>query len=277
MKQEELKELAKQTIAIIKAEQYTNGDGEVKNLGWYIKSTIANTNIIGPDWISSNLPNVERYPVVEVTTESTIWAMRRLLMYDCDLDELGCLNFASAKHPGGGFTWGTMAQEEALAYSSTLYASLDAAPWFYESHIELEKAGHPPLYTDSVIVSPHITFFRNDQFGLLNHPFSATVLTCAAPKTVDIIEKFPKFLHQVKPVFEQRMERMFRVAIDAGITHFVLGAWGCGVFKNDPGMVATMFKENLEKYGKYFDYIVFAIYGTKDDINYKTFKGIIQP
>ncbi len=277
MKQEELKELAKQTIAIIKVGQYTNDDGELKNLNWYISQTIKHTNIIGPDWVPSSLPKVERIPVVEVTTESTIWAMRRLKLYGCEPDELGCLNFASAKHPGGGFTWGTMAQEEALAYSSILYASLDAAPWFYESHMELEKGGHPPLYTDSVIVSPFVTFFRNDQFGFLDQPFSATVLTCAAPKTVDIMDKFPKFLHQVKPVFEQRMERMFRVAIDAGITHFVLGAWGCGVFKNDPEMVATLFKENLEKYGKYFDHIVFAIYGSEDDINYKTFKEIIQP
>jgi len=275
MTKPQLKELAQQTINIIAAGQYTNAGGRVKNLQWYIDRSRIHTGMVGPEWVYPELPDINHKPVVEVTTESTIWAMRRLMFYDCDPEKLGCLNFASAKNPGGGFTWGTMAQEESLAYSSTLYASLLAAPYFYDHHKQLEKEGQPPLYTNSVIISPYVTFFRNDKFEFLDHPFSATVLTCAAPKTVDIKERFPGALEQVPIVIKQRMELIFRVAIDSGITHFVLGAWGCGIFQNDPIYVAECFKEMLEKYGRFFEHIVFAIYG--GGTNYDAFKSILTP
>ncbi|MCP4113573.1 MAG: TIGR02452 family protein [Desulfobacteraceae bacterium] len=49
--------------------------------------------------------------VIEVTTESTLEAAHRLIKeYNCN--HIACLNFASAKNPGGGFSSGSQAQEE---------------------------------------------------------------------------------------------------------------------------------------------------------------------
>jgi uncharacterized protein (TIGR02452 family) len=40
----------------------------------------------------------------------------------------------------------------------------------------------------------------------------------------------------------------------------VLGAWGCGVFRNDPGLVAGVFADLLARSGGWFDEVVFAVY-----------------
>ena len=39
----------------------------------------------------------------------------------------------------------------------------------------------------------------------------------------------------------------------------VLGAWGCGVFRNDPAVVATAFARALQPTAS-FDQVVFAVY-----------------
>ncbi|HVT71393.1 MAG TPA: TIGR02452 family protein [Trebonia sp.] len=40
----------------------------------------------------------------------------------------------------------------------------------------------------------------------------------------------------------------------------VLGAWGCGVFRNDPAVVATAFAGHLDRTRGRFDRVVFAVY-----------------
>jgi len=41
------------------------------------------------------------------------------------------------------------------------------------------------------------------------------------------------------------MEYLLAVASLQGCDSLVLGAWGCGVFRNDPEMVAHLFREAL--------------------------------
>ena len=49
----------------------------------------------------------------------------------------------------------------------------------------------------------------------------------------------------------------------AGCRHLVLGAWGCGVFRNPPATVARLFAEVLKtpEWQSQFDTVVFAILG----------------
>ena len=51
---------------------------------------------------------------------------------------------------------------------------------------------------------------------------------------------------------------MLEVAAAHGHRTIVLGAWGCGVFRNDPVMVADAFAQTLRAVNK-FDHVVFAI------------------
>ena len=65
---------------------------------------------------------------------------------------LACLNFASAKNPGGGFLSGSQAQEESLARASGLYATLQTQPEYYDYH----RQGSSSLYSDHMIFSPGV-------------------------------------------------------------------------------------------------------------------------
>ena len=58
-----------------------------------------------------------------------------------------------------------------------------------------------------------------------------------------------------------RIDRLLAVATVKGYTRLVLGAWGCGVFRNDPGEVARWFASHLEGsvYQGVFDTVYFAV------------------
>ncbi len=57
----------------------------------------------------------------------------------------------------------------------------------------------------------------------------------------------------------------------------VLGAFGCGTFKNDPEVVARAYKTALNEFPKQFKRIEFAVYcPTVDTTNYSVFKRIFD-
>lgn len=59
-----------------------------------------------------------------------------------------------------------------------------------------------------------------------------------------------------------RTEKVLSLAVVHGHRSLVLGAWGCGVFKNDPADVAQWFHVHLCRsgtFGRAFDVVVFAV------------------
>ncbi|WP_436500173.1 TIGR02452 family protein [Actinokineospora sp. HUAS TT18] len=186
-------------------------------------------------------------PAISVTDESTLAAARRLGGH------VACLNFASARKPGGGYRTGAQAQEESLARSSALAATLRAAPEFY--------APNPnALYSHRVIYSPAVPVFRDDT-GALIAPYNVAFLTVAAPNLGALTTDAERA--QVPSILTTRATRVLAIAAAHGHRTLVLGAWGCGVFRNDPSVVATAFAEALAAVPA-FDEVVFAILGTPE-------------
>jgi uncharacterized protein (TIGR02452 family) len=66
----------------------------------------------------------------------------------------------------------------------------------------------------------------------------------------------------VKAVLESRAEKVLAVAAAHGHRCLVLGAWGCGVFRNDPRDVANAFSLALasERLCGAFERVVFPIW-----------------
>lgn len=210
-----------------------------------------------------------------VTPESSMEAASRLVTAG-DGDRAGdgdggksggpvaVLNFASARNPGGGYVNGAQAQEEALCRSSALYTCLLRAPDFYAHH----RANSDVFYSDRVIHSPAVPVFRDDRGRLLEVPYTVGFLTSPAPNAGVIAQTTPERTHRVGAALDARAERVLEVAAAHGYRRLVLGAWGCGVFMNDPARVASAFTLLLTGDGRFvgaFDEAVFAILDRRAD------------
>jgi len=98
---------------------------------------------------------------------------------------------------------------------------------------------------------------------LLPAPYPASFLTCAAPNAAEIARESADALSQIRGTLAVRSAMILAVAAHNEVDSLVLGAWGCGVFRNAPGEVAAAFKTHLTGDGRfagYFDHIVFAVY-----------------
>ena len=176
-------------------------------------------------------------------------------------ENCGVLNFASAKNPGGGFLNGSLAQEEALAISSDLYNSQLQARKFYD----INRGCKTALYTHNMIYSRNITFICDGNMNLLASPISVNVLTSPAVNAGAYYRNEKGEKVTVLNVMEVRMRYILNVFASKGDRTIILGAYGCGVFKNETADVINMFYKLLkdEQMEKYFEHIVFAVYDTK--------------
>jgi uncharacterized protein (TIGR02452 family) len=167
------------------------------------------------------------------------------------------LNFSSARNPGGGYLNGAQAQEEALCRASALYGCLLRVREFYDHH----RAHRDPFYTDRVIHSPAVPVFRDDRGRLLDEPYPAGFLTAAAPNAGVVLRTAPERAPDLPRALAVRAERVLETAAAHGYRRLVLGAWGCGVFRNDPVQVAEAFRDLLVKgrFEGHFEQVVFGI------------------
>jgi uncharacterized protein (TIGR02452 family) len=246
-----LRGIAQRTEQIVAAGTYQAPDGRDVPIAAAVAAARAATRMHGPGSVPvPDLPPVT--PSFEVTGESSLEAAHRLG------GDLAVLNFASARNPGGGYLNGAQAQEEALCRASALYTCLLAVPEFYDHH----RAHRDPLYTDRVIHSPAVPVFRDDQGRLLDEPYTVAFLTAAAPNAGVVLSRTPERAAELPRALAVRAERVLETALAHGHRRLVLGAWGCGVFRNDPAQVAGAFRALLGPGGRFataFAHITFAV------------------
>ena len=175
--------------------------------------------------------------------------------------KIGVLNFASAKHPGGGVKTGARAQEESICRATTLYPCLTTQflnDNYYSYHMTLKKQ-----YSDRIIYIPNVTVFKtdNDIFcKTLDEKFwyNIDIISCAAHNQKAY--KLP--YEQLKNLNYNKIKAIIECAVENNVDNLILGAFGCGAFANDPKMVSKIFKKILidEEYFKFFMNVHFAIF-----------------
>jgi uncharacterized protein (TIGR02452 family) len=191
---------------------------------------------------------------IKIIKKTAIQALIENKDKDCAI-----LNFASAKHPGGVVLKGSVTQEESLARVSTLLPMLNKCTQFYET-------APTPYYTDKIIYSKNIYVFKDD-YGQYIEPIKCDIITCAAPNynygEINLLEH--------ERVIRRRFTKIIKAAIANGPKTLILGAWGCGVFKNPSDVNARIFREVLDAFSESLNHnwVIFAI---PDDKNYEIFK-----
>ncbi|MGW7434537.1 TIGR02452 family protein [Streptomyces sp. NPDC054849] len=262
-----LREIARENAEILAAGGYRTRSGRQVALAAALAEAKAGTRIYGPNRVipDENPVGAGKGTAVEVTGESSTVAARRLAADPAvgpDGVRVAVLNFASARNPGGGYVRGAKAQEEALCRASALYETLLEAPEYYEIH----RAERSTFYTDRVIHSPAVPVFRDDRGELLETPFRAGFLTSPAPNAGTIRRQEPERVAEIPGALVRRAELVLEVAALHGYRRLVLGAWGCGVFQNDPAEVAEAFRSLLAgRFAGVFERVVFGVLDRKPE------------
>jgi uncharacterized protein (TIGR02452 family) len=258
--------IARETLEILESGTYETPAGQTVDIGPQLAYAVKNTRLYAPHQFpevfavrdeklggTSGAGGIE----LKVLGATTLAAARRLVEESQVADVL-CLNFASAKNPGGGFLSGSQAQEESLARASGLYAAIHPQQTMYETNRRYRSC----LYTDHLIYSPQVPVFRDDDDRLLESPFRVSMLTVPAVNAGAVREQEPENVSRIQETMLRRMEKLLSVAVVHGHGTLVLGAWGCGVFKNDPAQVASWFRYHLvenDTFRSAFETVWFAV------------------
>jgi uncharacterized protein (TIGR02452 family) len=136
-----------------------------------------------------------------------------------------------------------------LCRSSALFVTLKADPMY-----TVHRKRPSPDSTDWAIYSPGVPVFRTDDGTPLDEPWRVSFLTCAAPYAPSVGQPLSGDL------LEKRIGRVLAIAQAYGYSSLVLGAWGCGAFRNAPHRTAADFRAALEgPFAGAFEHVVFAI------------------
>lgn len=191
--------------------------------------------------------------------DSYTLAVRRCVERDNKSDnnevrEILVLNFANPVHRGGGVRRGAKAQEEDLCRRSSLLLSLesDEAVAYYSYNISLKTF----MGSDAVILSPKVEIIKDENGKLLDETYVVSVLTCAAPMLRNGMEGMTEA--EYKSMLLQRINGMLKCAAYWGYTDLILGAWGCGAFRNDARIISDLFYKGLKE-NNFFKRVDFAV------------------
>lgn len=209
-----------------------------------------------------NPPRLTMYkPNISVINSDSVSA---LVEYS-KLGKTCVLNMASYKRPGGGVRNGARAQEECLFRCSNL--------------IQVVPNSFYPLQENEALYTKDAIFFKDKEYDYMD-PVECDVVTIAALRLHGVIGEDGKMSYEsdvtdYRKITKDKIRLMVSLASKNGVQNLILGAWGCGVFKNDPNLMSQYFSEILtgEGYSVDFKNVVFAVINDHNSVdnNYEIF------
>lgn len=258
------RKIAEETLEILERGYYENSKGEKVDIRELQEKAEKLTTLYSPEESDSLLENLiatnqEELTEIKITNQTTLDAVRELISEG--YKDVLCLNFASARNPGGGFLGGSQAQEESLARSTGLYNCQLISFKYYEINRNTKSC----IYTDYMIYSPFVPIIKNESGLNLDELNHCGIITAPAVNKGVVKQKEPEKLNDIEEIMKKRIRKVLAISLENNHKTIVLGAWGCGVFQNDPIDIARYFKEILSSdFKNRFKKIVFAIYSRNE-------------
>lgn len=225
------------------------------------------SNEIQPDLCTNRFMKTK----ISVVNEDCLDIAEKLVK--CENGKVAVLNMANRFIAGGGVLYGATGQEETLYRRSN----------YFLSTIVGNKALYPLNLDYGAFYSENLCIFRGNEmngYPFLSNPFFVNCIAVAALNRpslrMDDSGELEYENNSLKNRCEKKIRTILNVAIEQQITSLVLGAFGCGSFKNPPKAVASIFRSVLNEhpYCNAFKEIVFAIY--RDEKNYSVFREVYK-
>lgn len=198
-----------------------------------IKYSFINTKIYSPSTQFSEEEKINDNMEIKIIETDSVSA---LFNQTSENEKVVVLNFADNNKPGGMFMEGSRAQEESLCHESFLYNVLAKHVNYYAWNVKNKNRG---MFTNRALYIPNVGFEREGKIRI------ADVLTCASPnKNLHFRYKMYTVEENTKALAE-RIKFICNILNESDCDVAILGAFGCGAFKQDPNEVASLFKENL--------------------------------
>ena len=174
------------------------------------------------------------------------------------------LNFANPIKPGGGYLDGKEGQEGSICRQTLLFPTLGMSYMYNEN----KRRGSKPEASDIMIYSPNVMVIRDDKYEMINN-FPVDIISASA------VDNRKYHIYNSEEIMENRIRKIILTAAEEKVDILILGAFGCGIFKNNSTTTARIFHKILveENYQKFFYLIIFPIY---NDANlYHIFNSIL--
>ena len=180
------------------------------------------------------------------------------------INKMLVLNLASDRKYGGGAETGAMAQEEEL-FRKTDYGN-HAGKDLY------------PLKMDEFVYTPCIYVVKDSEYRALPRENCVPFDGIAMAGIRNPVLENGRLNTKDRKITKYKIETIFKFAEANKNTNLVLGAIGCGVFKNPPEDIVEIYNECLRKYNGVFENIVFSVMSTEhNQRNYRIFnEGILR-
>ena len=248
------------TIEIVNQGYYTTEGG--KHITFPSdKDMMHNTVFYEHEFRAPDAPQNSETTIVEIQNIDCLYA-------GVQLKEQGynpaVLNMASQHNPGGGVTSGSGAQEETLFRRTNIFRSLyQFASYAWQYGIAPSLHQYPLDSNFGGVYTPSAIYFRDSEqkgYALLDNPVTLSLITVAGINRPTLTAD-NRIADHLVDIVKNKIRTIFRIGLANRHDSLVLGALGCGAFRNPPRHVARLFHEVMDEpeFMNRYKKIVFAI------------------